>query len=54
MRFLSYLLFFVGMAVTLCGMLGAGLMYTLIGIVLTLAGGILWGLTPPKDQSGRM
>ncbi len=52
MIYLSYILFVLGMCVELAGLLGAGWSYTAAGIILVLAGGILWGLCAPKGRPG--
>jgi len=51
MLFLSIALFIVGMCIELAGLLGAGMTYTWIGIVVTMLGGIIWGLMPSKGTT---
>jgi len=46
----SIVLMIIGMCLELAGLLGAGMDWTWIGIILTLAGGIAWGLAR-KDSS---
>jgi len=45
----AWIIALVGMCVELAGMLGLGWSWTLTGAVLTILGGVLWGLFPPKS-----
>lgn len=48
MSFLIALLFIAGMCIEFAGMLGMGWSWILGGALITLTGGIVWGLTPPS------
>ena len=53
MVYLAWVIFIVGMCVELAGLLGFGLGIALIGALITLVGGVLWGLCPPKSTTTR-
>ncbi|MBV1790659.1 hypothetical protein KQ940_21570 [Marinobacterium sp. D7] len=49
MSYIAWIIAIVGMCIELAGLLGFGLSWTLSGALLTVVGGILWGLIPPKS-----
>lgn len=51
MVYLSYIIFTLGMCFELAGLLGAGPAWTWGGILMVLAGGILWGLAGDSGSS---
>ncbi|GGC01404.1 hypothetical protein GCM10011352_29460 [Marinobacterium zhoushanense] len=49
MIYIAWIIAIVGMCIELAGMLGMGMGWTLSGAIITVVGGVLWGLCPPKS-----
>ncbi len=47
MIYLTALLFLAGLGIAFTGMLGMGWSWIIGGAIITLVGGVLWGIAPP-------
>ncbi|MBY4676973.1 hypothetical protein [Marinobacterium arenosum] len=52
MVYLAWIIAILGMCFELAGLLGAGMGWTWGGILMVLAGGILWGLAGSASSRG--